>query len=1135
MFLFRILILSIFLSFSTYTLSRTDNTIFYPMPIHSDGQYITAQQLFLRDDGALWMYDVYGQAHLFDGQNMYTLGERSDTKLPRRIAFINNEFWFIKENKINSWSSEKGFSVDFTLPEETDLRDLNQINGVFWGSNTDRFFVYDPETQAFHTALINDLNSSVILDEIEITGAIQIDKRWIVSSSEGLFEFEPSTERFSPLFLGQYIDAIFYSREKNQIILGTHDSIWQAELKGSTVDILYKVPTDLSLLSFAETKESWWFGTDHGLFQWDPEKETLAGFESVVRDDYSLEGNKIYALLADKNNGLWIATDNGISYYSDSTQLFTRVRYKEANGRLDINEITSIYQTLDNEAWIGSLTGLFLLNSENVQLPITKVTSQQINDISSDNLSIWLATNTGINQVDRVTKRITTPKELDLLKDENITHLLRDSSGMLWFSTRKGLYKFNTATKELHDLGFSWALEQKYLAQITHLYENISGEISIGTNMGLYRYKNGILVFDHAYVRAGSIIDMVDTEYSNSWIVSNYGLQISDSSGNRKDVDLSAEYTTAHCVLSTSNGVWLSSSKGLSLYTHQGRLIKHFGSQRGLINNELLPNLCSISTSGIMMFASKEGVFFVNERELLKHQITKPYVVLGQINVDHQTVSYGINKKLSSPLPYGSNISFLFGVLPEFKNKSVSYQLLGSNDESWQDFDGNSLIFDSLNSGKYQLRIKPRSSGQRSSNITEFQFYVEVPWFFAPWFMFSLFTLLMISIIGIYSWRSKEIKKSNEKLKKSVEIKTQQLQNQGKALVSSNNQLQKLLTVRQHMISEISEQAQQPIIDIQHGLQKKGSLTNLALANQCECSLALLKQLTHLEPLVLLQKNTRTNQVLSLLLRAVTKAWEDEYNAKGVKLCLDDYSKACSIFVQPLLIDAIFNNMLFNLLKRSRFGEQVTIRISCDEMRITTYFLSEGLCIEDNELDELKRVDLTQIIEMLNQALGLSSVKQLTVQNGGHFEITKNRLGENEIFLSWPIAIDTLSNKVPLTRLGNGSNNEPDSNQEWLIGVYTVVEDNYRSPAFGTRAAANTLFISERNFQRKFKLLTKRSFIEYLTEIKLEKACELLISGHKVADAAFESGFNDPSYFSKRFKRHYGLSPTQFVSENEGS
>lgn len=53
--------------------------------------------------------------------------------------------------------------------------------------------------------------------------------------------------------------------------------------------------------------------------------------------------------------------------------------------------------------------------------------------------------------------------------------------------------------------------------------------------------------------------------------------------------------------------------------------------------------------------------------------------------------------------------------------------------------------------------------------------------------------------------------------------------------------------------------------------------------------------------------------------------------------------------------------------------------------------------------------------------------------------------------------------------------------------------------------------------------------MEYLTQYRLEKACGMLMSGHKIADTAFESGFNDPSYFSQRFKNHFGLTPSQFV------
>ncbi|OED57787.1 AraC family transcriptional regulator [Aliivibrio fischeri] len=1134
MLFFRILTLSIFLFFSTFTLSQSESSIFYPMPIHTDGQYITAQQLVMREDGAVWMYDIYGQLHLFDGENIFTIGEKSDRTLPRKIAYFNGEFWFIKKGSIHAWSKKTGMNEVYKMPKGTSIIEMNQQDGMFWGNDTDSFFVYDPKKKRYYSSNINEVNTSAILDEITITGAIHVDNRWLVSTSEGVFEFDIATESYTPLYLGQYIDAIFYSKYTDKIFLGTHGSIWSSELHDHELIINKKILINSSLLSFAETESYFWFGTSDGLYKWNILNNKIDHFTAVVRDDYSLEGNKVYSVIADHNNGLWVATDNGVSYYSDSNRLFSRLRYKDVNGLLNISEINAITQTSENDAWLGTSSGLLLINTDNLYQPIVTISKHSINDLTHGDQFVWAATDKGILQVDPQLKNTYIPKGLKPVEDESIDHLLLSDDDMLWFSSSYGLYKYDIHQDKLVNLGFSWALDQKHSIQITHIYQNKNSQISIGTNVGLYRYENGALTFDYAYVHAGSILDMVDTEYGNSWIVSNYGLQISNSNGVRTDISLPTEYTTPHCVLSSDNGVWLSSSKGLSLYTHRGRIVKHFGTQSGLINNELLPDLCSISPNGVMLFASKDGVIVAHEQELIEYHRPKPHVVLGQIKIDSEIVNYGGEKKLTKQVPYGANISFLFGVLPEFNNKSLSFQLLGSNDEAWQDFDGSLLIFDSLQSGKYELRIKPRNNGQRRSLVTEVEFYVEVPWFFAPWFIFFLFSLVSAILMGIYYWRSKEIKKSNEKLKKSVEIKTKQLSNQGKALISSNRQLQKLLTVRQHVISEMAEQARQPIKDIQANLQKKGLLTNLALANQCEHSLQLLEQLTHIEPFVTLQKNKRTNQVLAPLLSAALKSWKDEYHTKGVDLVLEDNSQGVSIFVQPLLIDAIFNNVLFSLLKRSQSGEVVTIRIQCDGARVAAYFLSEGAEISVTELDELGRVDLSQTIEVINQALGLPAVKLLTVQNGGHFEIVKNMSGSNELQFSWPIAIDEfITPQVPEVHSKDKDSDEQKQHQEWLLKVYQLIEDNYSLASFGTSAAAKALFISERNLQRKFKQLTQRSFMEYLIDTRLEKACELLISGQKVADAAFESGFNDPSYFSKRFKRHYGLSPTQFVTENE--
>ncbi|MDN3683640.1 helix-turn-helix domain-containing protein [Vibrio sinaloensis] len=53
--------------------------------------------------------------------------------------------------------------------------------------------------------------------------------------------------------------------------------------------------------------------------------------------------------------------------------------------------------------------------------------------------------------------------------------------------------------------------------------------------------------------------------------------------------------------------------------------------------------------------------------------------------------------------------------------------------------------------------------------------------------------------------------------------------------------------------------------------------------------------------------------------------------------------------------------------------------------------------------------------------------------------------------------------------------------------------------------------------------------------MRLDNACRRLLAGEKVSDVAFECGFNDPSYFSQRFKHRFGVPPTQFVEQKKNT
>ena len=66
-------------------------------------------------------------------------------------------------------------------------------------------------------------------------------------------------------------------------------------------------------------------------------------------------------------------------------------------------------------------------------------------------------------------------------------------------------------------------------------------------------------------------------------------------------------------------------------------------------------------------------------------------------------------------------------------------------------------------------------------------------------------------------------------------------------------------------------------------------------------------------------------------------------------------------------------------------------------------------------------------------------------------------------------------------------------------------------------------------FCRYFKKKTGKTFKDFMNEIRLGHAAGLLLKGdYTIAEVAFESGFNTPSYFNRMFKRNKGITPTAY-------
>ena len=94
------------------------------------------------------------------------------------------------------------------------------------------------------------------------------------------------------------------------------------------------------------------------------------------------------------------------------------------------------------------------------------------------------------------------------------------------------------------------------------------------------------------------------------------------------------------------------------------------------------------------------------------------------------------------------------------------------------------------------------------------------------------------------------------------------------------------------------------------------------------------------------------------------------------------------------------------------------------------------------------------------------------------------------------------------------------------------IESHYTDAELSLQALAAQANLSVSHFGVVFGQETGKTFKEYLTQVRLKKAKELLrMTSLRSADIAYQVGYNDPHYFSFVFKKHTGLSPIEFRSQ----
>lgn len=105
--------------------------------------------------------------------------------------------------------------------------------------------------------------------------------------------------------------------------------------------------------------------------------------------------------------------------------------------------------------------------------------------------------------------------------------------------------------------------------------------------------------------------------------------------------------------------------------------------------------------------------------------------------------------------------------------------------------------------------------------------------------------------------------------------------------------------------------------------------------------------------------------------------------------------------------------------------------------------------------------------------------------------------------------------------------------EQFLKKAIIIVEKHLSDENFDLPGFSDDMNMSRSTLFRKLHALTDQSPTEFIRTIRLKRAANLLKQNFgNVTQVSMEVGFNNLSYFNRSFKKHFGVSPLQYVKTN---
>ena len=522
-----------------------------------------------------------------------------------------------------------------------------------------------------------------------------------------------------------------------------------------------------------------WIGGVNTLVCFDPKQNIYVQNKKINPAEYDIKFREIKQLFEDRENNVWLATDNGLYLFTLEQNNSFNVVFNQHGQNNDI-VINAIQETQDLENWIGTWeNGIIVFDKYFVKTNFdlyktindkNLVNYRKVWDLYQHSKSglIWVGCQNGTLTIFNPQTKM--PVELlnpTIFENAPIRQILEDNEGNLFFGTQKGrLAKWKNGTETGNE---SFEFLRDFNSMIFLLFKDNIDRIWVGTrDRGLFVMDpSGKNVQYHFNKQPGSltftgtsVYDVV--QYNDSiYFVSTGFLNILNlNSGEIKTLTQNDGLPGAgltQLMLDDEGVLWFNHNNGLGSYNFSKHIFVSYNERNGIIMSDKSIHSKFKMRNGEFWFGGENALFGFSP-EGLKFNTAPPNVTLTDFKLFNKFIpldSLLMYDKVKLK-PYQNSITVYFSSLSFTQQDKLQYfYKMEGVDMEWiraeRDLAAN---YTTLAPGEYNFKVKCiNMQGIESASITSLLIDISPYFYQTRWFMLLIFLSVFLLIYVFYRLR----------------------------------------------------------------------------------------------------------------------------------------------------------------------------------------------------------------------------------------------------------------------------------------------------------------------------------------------------------------------------------------------